>query len=361
MALCVRRLRGAPGIGSRWKSGIRSAGGATGRVRESMRARDAILYRDLRPCPRLPTPLRRPSPAPTAAVSARVQPTGRQMCLPPAPERGPAPWDFLLQKLPPQPILGCLPCAKPSSGPLRPEDECRHLSTSQLDCFRSLFEPGVCRTPYQALVLPLPPGHEGLLAFTPSNRVRANQIPGTDRSDMEQHLAAMYEKLRDELPNFLWKPANYSLYRKDMEFVSSALHLRLRGLVKYQLFLTISRPLLLCYFTNARISVLKMTSHPENNTIQARWSLTGLPLHTLFLYYFRRDKSELYRTYDAFSTFQLAPDGLICLHKVEQVMPSSPITVTKKTVLAAALLALGLGEERPALNLLSSPKMPHEL
>ncbi|XP_073405023.1 uncharacterized protein C6orf136 homolog [Dendrobates tinctorius] len=359
MALCVRRLRGAPGIGSRWKSGIRSAGGATGRLRESLRARDAILYQDLRHCPRLATPLRRPSPAPTPTLSVRVRPMGPQMCLPP--EQGPAPRDFLLQKMPQQPILGCLPCVKPIIGPQHPEDECRHLSTSQLDCFRSLFEPGVCRTPYRALVLPLPPGHEGLLLFTPSKRVHCNQAPGSDRSDMEQHLAAMYEKLREELPNFLWKPANYSLYRKDMEFVSSALHLHLRGLVKYQLFLTISRLLLLCYFTNARISVLKMTSHPENNTIQARWSLTGLPLHMLFLYFFRRDKSELHRTYDAFSTFQLAPDGLICLHKVEQVMPSSSITVTKKTVLAATLLALGLGEERPALNLLSSPKMPHEL
>ncbi|XP_073494113.1 uncharacterized protein C6orf136 homolog [Phyllobates terribilis] len=347
MALCVRRLRGAPGLGSRWKSGIRSAGGAAGRLLESIKARDAILYRDLRPCPRLAAPLRRSSPS-------RL-PSGPQMCLPPAPEQGPAPRDFLL------PVLGCLPCAKPSSGHHRLEHECRHLSTSQLDCFRSLFEPGVCRTPYQALVFPLPPGHEGLLMFTPSKRLRANQALGSDRSDMEQHLAAMYEKLRDELPNFLWKPANYSLYRKDMEFVSSALHLHLRGLVKYQLFLTVSRLLLLCYFTNVRISVLKMTSHPENNTIQARWSLTGLPLHTLFLYFFRRDKSELHRTYDAFSTFQLAPDGLICLHKVEQVMPSSPITVTKKTVLTAALLALGLGEERPALNLLSSPKMPNEL
>lgn len=99
----------------------------------------------------------------------------------------------------------------------------------------------------------------------------------------------------------------------------------------------------------------------------------------------------VFRTIDAFSTFQLAPDGLICLHKVErvsgfihtvlicvqiykdlyqchfpplcilQVMPSPPITITKKTILAAALLALGLGEDRPALNLLSSPKLPHEL
>ncbi|KAM4019571.1 uncharacterized protein C6orf136 homolog [Anomaloglossus baeobatrachus] len=359
MALCVRRLRGAPGVGSRWKGGIRSAGGATGRLRESMRARDAILLRDLRPCPRLAAPLRRPLPSPTPALSTRIRPTGPHMCPPPAPKQGPATWDCLLQNLPPQPV-GCPPRATPGSGHRRGH-ESWHLTAAQLDCFRSLFEPGVCRTPYQALVLPRPPAHEGLLVFTPSKRVRTAQAPGSDKSDMEQHLAVMYEKLRDELPNFLWKPANYSLYRKDMEFVSNVMHMHLHGLTKYQLLLTITRLLLLSYFTNSRISVLKLTSHPENSTIQARWSFSGLPLHLLLLYFFRRDKSDLYRTYDAFSTFQLATDGLICLHKLERVMPSSTITVTKKTVLAAALLALGLGEERPALNLLSNPKMPEEL
>ncbi|XP_075692494.1 uncharacterized protein C6orf136 homolog [Rhinoderma darwinii] len=358
MALCVRRLRGAPWLGSRWKSGIRGAGGAAGRLRESMRARDAILYRELRPCPRLAAPLRRPLPSLTPALSACILPIGPKMCLPAwEPDKArEALTNFLKQKLPPQPM----PCAKPSSVP-HVESECWHLSSSQLDSFRSLFEPGVCRTPYQAMVLPVPAVQEGLLAFTPSKRAGTGQVPGSDKSDMEQHLALMHEKLRDELPNFLWKPANYSLYRKDVEFISNMLHVRLRGLVKYQLFLTITRLLLLCYFTNSQISVLKLTSHPENNTIQARWSFSGLPLHSLFLYFFRSEKSELYRTYDAFSTFQLAHDGLICLHKVERVMPSPPITITKKTLLAAALLALGLGEDRPALNLLSSPKMPHEL
>ncbi|XP_040297991.1 uncharacterized protein C6orf136 homolog [Bufo bufo] len=362
MALCVRRLRGAHGLGSRWKSGIRGAGGAAGKLQESMRARDAILYRELRPCPRLPAPLRRPLPPPAPSLSALLRPVGPKK-RPPAPEQDKAqepPQDFLMQTLPPHPLPGYLPRAQPSH--VCPTDpECWHLSSSQLDCFRSLFEPGVCRTPYQAMVLPLPPAHEGLLAFTLSRRDGTGQVPGSDKSDMEQHLAVMHEKLRHELPNFLWKPANYSLYRKDVEFVSNMLHVHFRGLVKYQLFLTLTRLLLLCYFTGARISVLKLTSHPENNTIQARWSFTGLPLHGLFMYFFRTEKSELYRTYDAFSTFQLAPDGLICLHKIERVMPSSPITVTKKTILAAALLALGLGEDRPALNLLSGPKLPHEV
>ncbi|PIO37905.1 hypothetical protein AB205_0112530 [Aquarana catesbeiana] len=112
---------------------------------------------------------------------------------------------------------------------------------------------------------------------------------------MEEHLAVMHEKLREELPRFFWKPANYSLYRKDVEFISSIFHMHLRGLVKYQLFLTFTRMLILMYYSNCRISVLKLTSHPETNSIHARWSFTGLPLHSIFFHIFKSDKNELYR------------------------------------------------------------------
>ncbi|XP_075042727.1 uncharacterized protein C6orf136 homolog isoform X2 [Mixophyes fleayi] len=326
-------------------------------------AREAILCRELRPCTRINAPLRRPLPLTATMLSPHTRPVGLRMCLP-ATEQEKALQrlrDFLMQKnLPPKPSMGLLPCARASAA--CPVDlESWHLSSAQLDCFRSLFEPGVCRTPYQALAFPTRTAHSGLLVFTPSRKVGAKQIPGDNKSDMEQHLALMHEKLREELPNFLWKPANYTLYRKDMEFVSNMLHMHLRGLVKYQFFLTFTRLLLLCYYTNTRVTVLKLTSHPETNSIQARWSFSGLPLHCLFFYLFRTDKNELYRTYDAFSTFQLAPDGLICLHKVERVMPSQPLTITKRTILAAALLALGLGEDRPVLNMLSSIKIPYEL
>ncbi|XP_063794083.1 uncharacterized protein C6orf136 homolog [Pseudophryne corroboree] len=363
MALCVRRIRGSPVLGGRWKSGVRGAGGAVGRLREGGRVRDAILYRELRPCTRIMTPLRRPPQSTTTTLSPIARPVGLRMCLP-ASEQDKALQrlqDLLWQKkLSPKPRTGLLPCAQPARvDPVG--QECWCLSSTQLDCFRSLFEPGVCRTPYQSLALSMPRAHKGLLAFTPSKKVAASRVPGDDKSDMEQHLALMHEKLREELPNILWKPANFKLYKKDMEFVSNMLHVHLRGLVKYQLFLTCMRLLVLCYYTNTRVTVLKLTSHPETNSIQARWSFSGFPLHCLLLYAFRSDKSELYRTYDAFSTFHLAPDGLICLHKLERVMPSQPLTVTKRTILTAALLALGLGEDRPILTMLSSIKTPHEL
>uniref|UniRef100_A0A8C5WHH4 Uncharacterized protein n=1 Tax=Leptobrachium leishanense TaxID=445787 RepID=A0A8C5WHH4_9ANUR len=163
------------------------------------------------------------------------------------------------------------------------------------------------------------------------------------------------------LPSLLLKSPDYSLYRQDVEFVSSALHIHTRGLVLYTLTLTLARLLFLTYFSNSRISVLKLTSHPETGSIQARWAITALPLHRALFYFFRQDKTELHRTYDAHSTFHLASDGLIQLHKLERVMPSETLSLPKTTLPALALLALGLGEHRPALNFIFCHKTPHKL
>ncbi|KAM5146512.1 uncharacterized protein C6orf136 homolog [Mantella aurantiaca] len=354
MALCVRRLRGAPGLGGRWVSG-----GAAGRLREGSRVHDAILFRELRPFPGISTPARRPEPPSAIVLSPRTRPVGIRQSSPPSEQDRALQQlkDIMTQnRLPPKPVSQFFHCAEPSHCyPLG--RECAFLSTAHLDSFRILFEPGVCRTPYQALVFSTPAAQEGLLEFTLSAKTGGSQTPGSNQPSMEEHLEVMREKLKEELSSLLWRPVNMTLYRKDMEFISSLFHVHLRGLVKYQSFLTFIKMLLLCYYMNSRISVLKLTSHPETNSIHARWSFTGLPLHSLL--FFKRDKNELYRTYDVFSTFHLAPDGLISLHKLERVMPSSPLPVTKKTVLAAVLLAMG--QDRPALNLFCSPKLPNEL
>ncbi|KAM4696735.1 uncharacterized protein C6orf136 homolog [Rhinophrynus dorsalis] len=368
MALCVRRFRGAPGLGSRWRNGVRGAGGgaAAGRLREGPRLSEVGWYPELSPCHRISFPLRRPLPSVTTSVTSRTRPgsirlyplpngrdkPSRQLRATLAQQRG--------KRLLPNPLL-TLPTSANAVDAYPLGGETWHLSSAQLDCFRSLFEPGVCRTPYQALALPSPGKRRGVLAFHPSKKAEASQLPQGNQPDMEQQLALMHAKLREELPNFLLKSLDYSIYRKDVEFISSALHIHIRGIILYQLLLTLSRFLFLSYFSNARVSILKLTSHPESCCIQARWAVSGLPLHSLLFNFYRTDKAELYKSYDAHSTFYLASDGLIRLHKVERVMPSSPLAVPKKTLLFSALVALGLGENRPALNLLSSPKSSHKL
>uniref|UniRef100_A0A8C2WRG3 Si:ch211-215a10.4 n=1 Tax=Cyclopterus lumpus TaxID=8103 RepID=A0A8C2WRG3_CYCLU len=153
--------------------------------------------------------------------------------------------------------------------------------------------------------------------------------------------------------NFFMKNHDYTMYSKDMEFINGLINTKTRGRMVYQLTLSLWRLLCLCYYAKARLEVLKLTKHMEDGTIKARWRIRGLPLSSLLLRFYRKDKSHLYRSYDAFSTFYIGQDGLIHCHKVEKVMPDQPPVLPRVTsLLAGALVALGVQEPRPALNLL---------
>ncbi|MEQ2281315.1 hypothetical protein AMECASPLE_028976, partial [Ameca splendens] len=111
---------------------------------------------------------------------------------------------------------------------------------------------------------------------------------------------------------------DYTMYSNDVEFINGLINIKTRGLVVYRFTLSLWRLLSLCYYAEARLDVLKLTKHMEDRTIKARWRIKGLPFHSLLLRFYRKDKSHLYRSYDAFSTFYIGHDGLIHCHKVEK-------------------------------------------
>ncbi|XP_060916555.1 uncharacterized protein C6orf136 homolog [Labrus mixtus] len=179
------------------------------------------------------------------------------------------------------------------------------------------------------------------------------EVKSARDSEEEEKLALMYERLRIELPSFFMKTHDYSMYSKDLEFINGLLNTKTRGRVLYQLILSLWRFLSLCYYADGRLEVLKLTKHMEDGTIKARWRIRGLPVYSLLLRFYRKDKSHLYRSFDAFSTFYIGQDGLIHCHKVEKVMPARPPILPRvRSLLAGALVALGIQEHRPALNLL---------
>ncbi|KAM4834844.1 uncharacterized protein C6orf136 homolog [Thomomys bottae] len=209
------------------------------------------------------------------------------------------------------------------------------LHSGCLDGLRSLFEgPPGALIPFQA------PGAAQPSPATPSGDPR-----------MQEHLAVMYEKLRQELPSLLLHSHDYSVYSSDVEFINGILNIRTKGRSLYIVSLTCCRILAWNYFAHLRLEILQLTRHPENWTLQARWRIVGLPIHMLFLRFYKREKEELYRTYDAFSTFHLNSSGLICRHHLDKMMPShSPPSPVKK-LLVGALVTLGLSEPEPSLNL----------
>ncbi|XP_077689672.1 uncharacterized protein C6orf136 homolog isoform X3 [Eretmochelys imbricata] len=264
------------------------------------------------------------------------------------------------------------------------------LDSASLDSLYSLFYGKPCWMPCQALA--------PFQATAGTANSATSGSPGNHDPSMEEHLAVMYEKLQHELPNFFLKVPDYGIYSQDVEFVNEILHLRTRGRAMYQLALTLCRLVAWNYFANMRLEVLKLTQHPENWSIQARWRITGLPFHVLMLRFYKRDKRELYRTYDAYSTFFLDSRGLIRCHRIDkvsagaggfavsgsrarallrrvladdpqkqlpqrlmparlpsmQLMPSQPPVAKVKKLLVAALVGLGLLEHRPSLQLLLS-------
>lgn len=43
------------------------------------------------------------------------------------------------------------------------------------------------------------------------------------------------------------------------------------------------------------MEVLKLTKHPEDGSVRARWRIMGLPFHLLLLRFYKKDKRQLYR------------------------------------------------------------------
>uniref|UniRef100_A0A8C6CVC8 Chromosome 6 open reading frame 136 n=1 Tax=Moschus moschiferus TaxID=68415 RepID=A0A8C6CVC8_MOSMO len=156
-----------------------------------------------------------------------------------------------------------------------------------------------------------------------------------------------------QLPNLFLHSHDYTLYSSDVEFINEILNMRTKGRTWYILSLTFCRFLAWNYFAQLRLEILQLTRHPENWTLQARWRLVGLPIHLLFLRFYKRDKEELYRTYDAYSTFYLNSNGLICRHRLDKLMPSHSPPAPVKKLLVGALVALGLSEPEPSLHLCS--------
>ncbi|XP_056181960.1 LOW QUALITY PROTEIN: uncharacterized protein C6orf136 homolog [Falco biarmicus] len=156
-------------------------------------------------------------------------------------------------------------------------------------------------------------------------------------------------------PPFLLKIPDYSLYSPDVEFINHLLHLHTHGRPMYQVAVALCRAVAWAYFASLRLEVLALTRHSEDWSIRARWRLTGLPLHLCLLRFYRRDKRQLLRSYDAFSTFFLNSQGLIRCHRVDKLMPAPTAVTEAKKLLVAAAVAVALAEPGPALRLALKP------
>ncbi|XP_028663782.1 uncharacterized protein C6orf136 homolog isoform X1 [Erpetoichthys calabaricus] len=222
-----------------------------------------------------------------------------------------------------------------------------YLDTCTL--FNNEYFCGLCHPGFLYSHLQAHPHWESLI-FESTQPLNCVDSTSKNEKNMDEQLAVMFDKLRIELPNYFLRSHDYSIYSQDVEFINGFLHMKTRGRVTYQVCLTLCRFLAWNYFADLHMEVLKLTQHQENWTIQARWRIRGLPFHVFLLRFYKKDKTELYRTYDAFSTFFLDSNGQICCHKLDKMMPVPPQSNKVKGMFASLLVLLGIQEHRPALN-----------
>ncbi|XP_077987123.1 uncharacterized protein LOC144441425 [Glandiceps talaboti] len=156
-------------------------------------------------------------------------------------------------------------------------------------------------------------------------KLQSQEMPEDNNNNLsrpsKEQLEIMYHKLCDEIPKFYMKPHDFTIYHDDVEFNNQILGLKTRGKTTYQAMVNSLKMTSLLYFIDAELEVLKVTVHPDESSIQARWRIKALPFHIWLLRLHKRDKTRYYRYYDAFSTFYVGTDGLVHVHKVDKMMP----------------------------------------
>ncbi|CAH1272579.1 C6orf136 [Branchiostoma lanceolatum] len=143
----------------------------------------------------------------------------------------------------------------------------------------------------------------------------------SDNRVTEEKLAEVRAKLGEQMPRFFHGNHDYGMYHPDVVFINDFLSMTTKGRTTYQAILTVLRMAAWLFYADVRLDVLKLTHEVQDGTVQARWRVHGLPLHLLMLRFWRKDKSGLYRSIDAFSVFTVGPDGHITRHHCSKMMP----------------------------------------
>ncbi|XP_033642763.1 uncharacterized protein LOC117302903 [Asterias rubens] len=182
------------------------------------------------------------------------------------------------------------------------------------------------------------PSHHGDILTPPDQN---NHRPS------KEQILVMHERLSNELPNFLQEPHDFSMYADTLEFDNRILRIKTRGLPAYKACLQSMKSLGTTYMTGSSMEVLRITADLDQDQIQARWRIKGVPLHSYIIRPWRRNHPHRY--FDAFSTFDVGTDGLIHRHKLDKVMPNPSDKVRSPSLAVRIGIALGV-VRNPALS-----------
>ncbi|XP_018342511.1 PREDICTED: uncharacterized protein LOC108748718 [Trachymyrmex septentrionalis] len=159
----------------------------------------------------------------------------------------------------------------------------------------------------------------------------------------QEQLQSVVDCLSQDLPKLFVKPLNISIYTDDLVFINNIRGITTRGLNNYIKQYMLLRMIGHMKFAHVKLDIIKITMHPENDTVQVRWRIqgvTGWKVFTIFWKYkFWRIKDAINTNhdvwYDGFSIFYVNANGKVYKHIADKMMPDQD-TITKKEDLRIA-------------------------
>ncbi|XP_054158906.1 uncharacterized protein LOC128957202 isoform X2 [Oppia nitens] len=177
---------------------------------------------------------------------------------------------------------------------------------------------------YQQLSQSLPNSIDKTIADNSNKTTDTN----SDGQQNRQHLRQIYQQLSESLPNFFVSTHCYHLYSPNLIFEDNLRNIKTLGLTNYIKQLSMVKLLAHLKYSHKRLDVLKITEHPEDQTVRVRWRVVGTPgLGIIFMFWrysfnvkksTAKDRSEWT---DGFSIFHVGSDGKIDKHIIEKIMP----------------------------------------
>ncbi|XP_050577876.1 uncharacterized protein LOC126916273 [Bombus affinis] len=187
---------------------------------------------------------------------------------------------------------------------------------------------------------------DGILYTETAPNVRnVNEMqPSEDRNPIESNLQNVFDILRKDLPLLFVKQLDYGIYTQDLVFVNNIRGTTSVGIQHYFKQIAFLKIIGHLKYAFVKFEVLKMTMHPEDNSIKVRWRIVGISGTRVFLTFWKikmwNSKEQVDNTpawYDGFSTFYVNNDGKVFKHIVDKTMPDQNVTEKFKSPIAAKL------------------------
>uniref|UniRef100_A0A182KB31 Uncharacterized protein n=1 Tax=Anopheles christyi TaxID=43041 RepID=A0A182KB31_9DIPT len=170
----------------------------------------------------------------------------------------------------------------------------------------------------------------------------------------EEQLYRVYHVLSQTLPKLFVQPLDYSIYSPNLIFENNIRGTRTEGLYHYVKQIALLRTVGHLKFAYVTFEVLKITKHPEDNTVKVRWRIRGISALKVMLQFWKYKLWKLKEIfegqeawYDGFSVLYVGPDGLVSKHVADKIMPDDDtVKVAPKSIVSPKLaLVVGLTAE----------------